>query len=107
MDEALNYARACAVGEPVSERQFPIVFVDNSDNERLRSVGYLIARNDQLAVWIGTGKAGETVEVYTQLNGTPLSEIARIDITEFMHVTHVDAYDADNRLWCNHSRAWV
>ena len=107
LDEALNYARACAVGEPVSEQQYRVIFIDSAGDEKLESIGYLISRNDRLAIWVATGKVGESIEVYDQLNGTPTSEIDRIYVTEFFHTTHVDAYSDNDMLWCNETQDWV
>ena len=107
LDEALNYARAASVGEPVSERQFPVIFVNKSGDEKLRSIGYLISRDDRLALWVATGRVGETFEVYEQLNGTPTSEIHQLYVTEFFHCTYIDAYDDKGMMWCNETQDWV
>lgn len=107
LDEALNYARAASVGEPVSERQFPVIFVNASGDERLRSIGYLISRNDRLALWVATGRIGETIEVHDQLNGTPLNEVDRLYVTEFFHAKYIDAYSDNDMLWCNETQDWV
>ena len=107
LDEALNYARASAFGEPVSEQQYRVIFVDSAGDEKLESIGYLISRSDRLALWVATGKVGETIEVHDQLNGTPTSEIDRLYVTEFFHCTYIDAYADNDMLWCNETQDWV
>ena len=107
LDEALNYARAASVGEPVSERQFPVIFVNKSGDEKLRSIGYLISRDDRLALWVATGRVGESIEVYEQLNGTPLDEVDCLHVIEHFHAKYIDAYSDNGMLWCNETQDWV